>query len=71
MVPSQIIDVCPSSDWIVRVVKEKTMTGEYVRPAVKISPLECDNNFEVPQGGSVRNSEFKPSIYDVSSVTSI
>ena len=45
---SQIIDVCPSSDGIIRVVKVKTMTGEYVRPAVKIFPLECDNNFEVP-----------------------
>ena len=48
---ARIIDVHPSSDGIVRVVKVKTITGEYTRPVVKIFPLECDNDFEVPQGG--------------------
>ena len=47
---ARIIDACPSSDRIIRVVKVKTMTGEYVRPAMKIFLLECDNNFKVPQG---------------------
>ena len=47
----RIIDVCPSSDGIARVVKVKTVTEDYVRPAVKILPLECDNNFQVSQGG--------------------
>ena len=50
---ARIINVHPSSDKIARVVKVKTMTGEYVRPVVKVFPLECDNNFEVPQGAEV------------------
>ena len=36
---ARMIDVCPLSDGIVSTVIVKTMTGEYVRPAVKIFPL--------------------------------
>ena len=47
---ARIIDIFSSSDEHVRVVKAKTMTGKYLRLAVKIFPLECDNNFKIPQG---------------------
>ena len=47
---ARITDICPSSDEIVRVAKVETVTEEYFQPAVKIFPLECHNNFEVPQG---------------------
>ena len=37
----RITVVLPSEDSIVRVVRVKTAEGEYVRPTVKIIPLEC------------------------------
>ena len=55
---AQITNVHPSSDRIVQVAKVKTMTGEHIQTVLKIFPLKCENNFEVPQGGGVRNSNF-------------
>ena len=36
----RITDVLPSEDGIVRVVRVQTAEGEYVRPTVKLIPLE-------------------------------
>lgn len=47
---TRIIELLPSKDGVVRVVKIRTKNGEYVLPTVKIYPLEGITN-EVPQGG--------------------
>ena len=41
----------PGQDGIIRVVDVRTKSGVYVRPVVKIYPLEIDCINEVPQGG--------------------
>ena len=39
----RILDVYPGKDNVTRVVKVKTATGEYIRPATKIYPLELSD----------------------------
>ena len=39
----RIVDVMPSEDGVVRVIRIKMAGGVYVRPVVKIFPLECSS----------------------------